>query len=304
MKKPELQLAVVILHYLNTEDTKECVASFAENLDTQAYHLVVVDNASPDGSGAELEAFYAADQRVTVLRNEKNLGFSAGNNAGIEYIREHFDPEYVILSNNDIVLWEKRLYNKLSGEYTADPFAVLGPMILTADGRCDSNPIFDLPYTREAAQRQLRMNEKKLKRYKSPLYPLNQKAWILWRRMQKRLQRAAEPKRRFDEPGLFLKKRDGIVLHGCFLIFSREYFQHFSGLDARTFLYAEEDILHQHMRHHGLKMRYAPQIVVYHKEGRSVARASKAGREKVIFGTEKAIQAIQAYLELLEEYGE
>ena len=298
----ELQLGMVILHYMNTEDTKECVQSFVQNLDTRSYHIVIVDNASPNGSGEALEACYAGNPKITVIRNPENLGFSAGNNVGIAYIRQHFAPEFVILSNNDIILLEKQMYSKLSAEYAADPFAVLGPMILTADGRCDSNPIFDLPYTKEAALFQKKFHERKLKRYQSRLYPWNEKLWQFGRRIQNRLGMVKRVNRKDRKPGSFLQKQDGIVLHGCFLVFSHQYFQHFQGLDARTFLYAEEDILHRHMLHHGLRMCYDPEILVYHKEGRSIASANKASREKTVFVSQNAIQAIGAYLELLEEY--
>lgn len=304
MEYEALQVAVSILHYMNMEDTKECVQSFVQKLDTQSYHIVIVDNASPNGSGGKLEACYAGNPKITVIRNPENLGFSAGNNVGIAYIRQHFAPEFVILSNNDIILLEKQMYSKLSAEYAADPFAVLGPMILTADGRCDSNPIFDLPYTKEAAVFQKKFNERKLKRYESRLYPWNEKLWQFSRRLQNRLGMVKRFNRKDRKPGSCLQKQDGIVLHGCFLVFSQQYFQHFQGLDARTFLYAEEDILHQHMLHRGLRMCYDPQILIYHKEGRSVAHIGKKNREKTIFVTKNAILAIGAYLELLEEYEE
>ena len=73
-------------------------------------------------------------------------------------------------------------------------------------------------------------------------------------------------------------------------------------LDGLEGLHMAVVILHRHMLHHGLRMCYDPEILVYHKEGRSIASANKASREKTVFVSQNAIQAIGAYLELLEEY--
>jgi len=290
---------------MNIKDTIECVKSYMDNLDTEFYHIVIVDNASPDCSGKELEEIFKDNSKITIMLNKKNLGFSAGNNQGIEYIQNNYEFEYLILSNNDIILYEKHLYEKVSQESKENLFAVMGPMILTADGRCDSNPIFDLPYTREAAVAQKRANERRLKLYESRWYPTNIKVNYLWKRFTRRFRKENSydsKSRRYNQPELLLKKRDNIVLHGSFLIFSKKYFERFEGLDVRTFLYAEEDILYQHMKHWNMRMCYNPDIIVYHKEGKSVAHSNQLNREKVIFVTKNQIEAIDAYISLLDEY--
>ena len=50
--------------------------------------------------------------KVTIIKNKKNHGFSGGNNIGIEYAMENFDPEYVLLLNNDTVV-DKEFLNEL-----------------------------------------------------------------------------------------------------------------------------------------------------------------------------------------------
>ena len=54
----------------------DCVASIDNNIDTEKYHIVIVDNASPNGSGKELEEYYEHSEKVTVLLSEENLGFA------------------------------------------------------------------------------------------------------------------------------------------------------------------------------------------------------------------------------------
>ena len=57
--------------------------------------VIVVDNASTDGSDAAVEERFAG--RISLLRNPRNLGFGAGNNVGLRAARGRF----VLLLNND-----------------------------------------------------------------------------------------------------------------------------------------------------------------------------------------------------------
>lgn len=61
----------------------------------ESIEVIVVDNASGDGSDAALEARFAG--RVTLIRNSRNLGFGAGNNVGVRAARGRF----ILLLNND-----------------------------------------------------------------------------------------------------------------------------------------------------------------------------------------------------------
>ena len=61
---------------------------------------------------AELAEKLKGRKNVEVYLNDKNLGFGGGNNKGIEIIRKEYDPEYLVLSNNDIVLLEKDFCKK------------------------------------------------------------------------------------------------------------------------------------------------------------------------------------------------
>ena len=107
MEKKKLDIAFVILHYMAVDDTIECISSVFEHNDRAGIHVIVVDNASPDGSGAVLEEKYSGDPDVTVIKSSENIGFARGNNLGFRYAKENFDCRYIILSNNDIVLFEE-----------------------------------------------------------------------------------------------------------------------------------------------------------------------------------------------------
>lgn len=69
------------------------------------FSVVVVDNGSNDGTVEFIRENYPA---VTVIQNNKNLGFAKAHNQGIEYARAYFESEteelYVLVTNPDVIL--------------------------------------------------------------------------------------------------------------------------------------------------------------------------------------------------------
>lgn len=93
------EVAIIILNWNNYEDTAECLESL-KKVRYPNKEVIVVDNGSADGSGEQLENEFGW---CKFLFNNENLGFSAGNNIGIEYALENEYP-YVLLLNNDTVV--------------------------------------------------------------------------------------------------------------------------------------------------------------------------------------------------------
>ncbi|GGF27634.1 glycosyltransferase family 2 protein [Echinicola rosea] len=93
----EPSVAIILVNWNGYELTKVCIHSLFR-MGYQNYHVVLVDNASPDGSGPRIRD--AFKDKITYIQNEKNLGFSGGNNTGIRYALEKgFD--YILELNND-----------------------------------------------------------------------------------------------------------------------------------------------------------------------------------------------------------
>lgn len=305
MEKQRIDIGVVVLHYNNAEDTIECVQSFLENLDTKNFKILVFDNCSPNNSGKKIKEKFDGIENVDVYLNDKNLGFGGGNNKGIEILRARFEPKFLVLSNNDIVLIEKHFFKKIDEEYNISHFAELGPMIITADGRCDSNPIFDKPYLKNVAIDELKEMKKLLVSYK------HHYVWLhnFLRRLKFRISRKTRAIRRGQlrknkEPGNFLLRRENIVCHGCFMVFSQEFFKYYEGIDLHSFMYAEEDILFAQIAFKNLKTIYSPNIQIYHKEDGSLKATFKESRKRKIFVLEKSIEANEGYIQFLNELEE
>ncbi len=89
-------VVAVVLNFNGFEDSRLCVLS----LEAVAYpnlSIVIVDNASPDGSGPMLQKTFA---HHTVILSDRNGGYAAGNNIGTRYALEH-NADYVLILNND-----------------------------------------------------------------------------------------------------------------------------------------------------------------------------------------------------------
>jgi len=64
------------------------------------YEVLIVDNASTDGTAAYLRRVAAYYPQVRVLANEENRGFAAANNRALEHAR----GEFIVLLNNDTIV--------------------------------------------------------------------------------------------------------------------------------------------------------------------------------------------------------
>ena len=93
-------VSVIVVTYGGLPLTRRCLDSLLEGETWPRLEVLVVDNASPDGTPEYLRAVAAGDTRVRVFFQSKNLGFPAANNVGIAQAR----GDVILLLNNDTVV--------------------------------------------------------------------------------------------------------------------------------------------------------------------------------------------------------
>jgi hypothetical protein len=100
--------AVVIVNYNTAALVVDCLRSLRPEADALGLTVLVVDNASPDGSSGRLRtavAEHAWDDWVEVIDAGRNGGFAAGNNAALRLLlAAPAPPEFVLLLNPDTVV--------------------------------------------------------------------------------------------------------------------------------------------------------------------------------------------------------
>lgn len=98
-KENNPDLSIVVLNYNVRELLLKCLESVFRKMGN--WQVVVVDNASSDGSVEKVEEIYG--NTVEIIRNKKNLGFAAGNNAAIPKIKApvvlFLNPDTEIVDN-------------------------------------------------------------------------------------------------------------------------------------------------------------------------------------------------------------
>ncbi|RHR31914.1 glycosyltransferase [Clostridium sp. AF19-22AC] len=286
-----MDIVFVILHYLAIDETRKCVDYITENIDTESYQIIIVDNASANGSGAVLKDYYSRQAGITVILNAENLGFAKGNNVGFLYAKKRWNPRYIVLLNNDVYLLEKELLHKLDAEFKKSGFAVSGPLIMTADGRCDINPIRTTPMTKDAIIKDIQIYKRRQFLYKYHLMGMRNKILQLLKGTERK--RAAKN---------YIQGCKNVQLHGCFLVFSEKYTERFDGLDDRTFLFREEAILYKHMLENNMVTVYQPEITVFHEEDAATDQFRKTEKQKALFELDNHIKSLNILLDVYSEY--
>jgi len=281
----------VILHYLTLTDTLESVDSI-KCFESES-QIVVVDNASNNGSLEELIKKYQNDGKVDVISSPDNIGFARGNNLGIRYARDHYSPDFICLMNNDALLIESIL-PAVEAEYEYSNFAALGPMIYTADGRCDDNPGTDHPMSKEEL-------EETISYVKRMLLIDTVHMRTVYNTLGRIKRKILRQKEVHNKP--YLKRNENVQLHGSFLVLSRHFFEHFQGLYPETFLNMEEDILFWQLYQKNLTSVYLPCIHIFHKEDSASKKVWSNDRKRAIAKSKNILYSARAFERLMRECG-
>lgn len=105
------RVAIVTINYNSHADTVALLKSLLPQL-TEKDAVFVLDNASETKDFAALKSFADDNSdKVDLIKSEKNLGFSAGNNFVYEKVCCEF--EFVLFANNDTIAYENLLENLL-----------------------------------------------------------------------------------------------------------------------------------------------------------------------------------------------
>ncbi len=120
--------AVVVLNWNGIRDTSDCIASLAQ-LTTQPGKVIVVDNASQDGSENALRTGFPW---VQVVQAGRNLGYAGGNNLGIRTALDG-GADLVWILNNDTIVSPSALEHLIERVVADSTIAVCGSTLVHAD---------------------------------------------------------------------------------------------------------------------------------------------------------------------------
>ena len=296
-----LDIDFVILNYNVFRETIDCAESIIGQIDTEQYHVIIVDNASPNGVGEKIKAYFSHNIYVSCIDSGGNLGFACGNNVGIEFARKNFPAKFICCLNNDTLLEQKDFFKNLKKEYQNSQAAVIGPKIILRNGTVQ--PLVGELLTIDDYQQQLRWciaadaDAESLKgKIKRRLlrYPIIRRINAKRHQMMKH----QVDEKVDDRPDL--ESRD-LVLHGCCLIFTPKFFECLSGFNPKTFMFREEELLFLSLKNHGLHSFYTPSLQIRHLEDVSTDTVFYEAGEKERFLRKNQIKSLRILIDELSD---
>jgi len=124
------KVSIIILNWNGFDDTKECIESLLK-VGYENYSVIVVDNGSRGNDAEKLREFF--NGKITVLETGKNLGFAGGVNVGIRYALKNYNPDYILLLNNDTIVGKNFLRILVKALETKEEYGIAGPKIYYYD---------------------------------------------------------------------------------------------------------------------------------------------------------------------------
>ena len=137
-----IDVSIVIVNWNVKELLTDCLHSIIGNTKDLSYEIIVIDNASTDGSIQYLNEKFPD---ITLIGNEKNLGFAKANNQGFEKARGKYifilNPDTLVLSNSLLLLYNCLEENQSVG--------IVGPKILQKPSNTTSSSSIQLTCARK-----------------------------------------------------------------------------------------------------------------------------------------------------------
>jgi GT2 family glycosyltransferase len=233
------ELSFVIPSWNAKKYLKRCIESIIINSGTYDREIIVVDNASTDGSVELIEKQF---NNVKLISNDVNLGFARACNIGLTKSR----GRYIILMNSDVEITKDSIERMVSFIDRHSDIGMLGPKIIGPNGNlqrsCMGFPTVWNTFCRALALDSLFPGSKLFGRYLMTFWPHDSIC-------------------------------DVDVINGCFWMVRREALTQVGLLDERYFIYAEDTDWCRRFWDAGWKVVYYPEAQAIHYGGASSSNA-------------------------------
>ncbi|MDT7971791.1 MAG: glycosyltransferase family 2 protein [Armatimonadota bacterium] len=228
-------LSVVIVSWNVREDLRECLRSLWRNGEGLAMEVIVVDNASDDGTAEMVRQEFP---QVRLVVNERNLGYTKANNIGIHLSRGKF----VLLLNPDTVVHEGALRALIACAEAHPEAGIIGAKLLNPDGSIQrsarSFPDIGAGLFRNTLLGHLFPNNPFVRRYLLTDFGYDAVREVDW-------------------------------VSGAAMLVRREVFERIGLLDEGFWAYCEDVDFCWRARQAGFAVLFCPDAVITHKIGRS-----------------------------------
>ena len=242
------RVSILVVSYNTRQMTVDCLRSVIAETTATSYELIVVDNASSDGSA---EAIAALGGGITFIPLTENIGFARANNLAARQAR----GDLLLLLNPDTLILDRAI-DRLTAFADETPSAgIWGGRTLFGDRRLDPTSVWARmsPWSMLCRSLGLDMAWKD-----SPVF--NPEAYGGWER---------DTVRPVD------------IVCGCFLLIRRSLWDRLGGFDRAFFMYGEEADLCLRAAALGARPMFTPTATIVHYGGAS--ERTQAGKVEKLF---------------------
>lgn len=220
-----MKTGIVVLNYNDADETIDFVKKI--NSFNATDYICVVDNGSTDDSLKQLKKL----KKIHLIALENNLGYAAGNNAGLKYLYEQECDNYII-ANPDIIVDKANFIDFIAHMNSNNSYQIFGPTIEEQGkinhGWKQRTISYDIHDNYPIINRIFKHRNKYSKsHYKGAITPVD-------------------------------------CISGCFFGIKKAVIDKIGFLDEGTFLYYEEDILCTKARNNGLQVCVLNKVRVIH----------------------------------------
>jgi len=233
-----VDVSIIIVNWNTKGLLRDCLSSVYAHAGEIDYEIIVIDNASTDGSAEMVKNDF---RQVILIENSNNRGFAAANNQGMAVAK----GRYVLLLNSDTVVLDNAIANTVRFADANPEVAVTGCRVLNSD-RTLQRTCFMFPSV---------LNMLLSSTYLYKLFPKNKffgREQMTW----------------WDRNDV----RQVDVVTGCFMLVRREAVEQVGVMDERFFMYCEETDWCYRFREEGWKVMFAPVGEIIHFGGQSTSQ--------------------------------
>ncbi len=244
-----LDLSIIIVNYNTKKMTLDCIRSVVNNTKGITYEIILVDNASIDGS-VKLMRPLIKKYPLRVIANKKNLGFGEANNQGIKKGK----GRYFLLLNTDTLIKDNLLMEMVKWMDSHPDVGIVSCALKNKNGTLQGGGGYFPTLFRVFAWMSFLEDIPGLDKIIKPFHPMHSQSPI------------------YKGEKFFKKSSELDWVTGAFFLFRREVFEEVGFFDKAYFMYTEEVDYCFRAKKAGWKIWYLPYWSIIHFGGGSSTR--------------------------------
>src|SRR3989344_5544472 len=243
-----MDLSVIIVSHSTNVLTSDCIISVIKNTKGIKYEIIVIDNASNDGSITMLKRYKSKIANFSLILKKKNFGFGKANNQGMKNAK----GRYLLLLNSDTKINSNVLGEMISWMDKNSDIGISSCALLNISGSYQGTGGY-FPTLPRVFSWMILQDIPFMDKIIKPFHPMKEKSG-------------------FKNEKFYRIEKELDWLTGAFLLIKREVYEEVGGFDEDYFMYTEETDLCYRAKMAQWKIYYNPKWSIVHLGG---ARGTK-----------------------------